>query len=133
MRLKWNQFEVEGKDKIEIEWVLERVKTLASEFKTNNGGDGAGRGRKLSFIKFPKGRFTIQELADKLEISSACIYQRLLKMEAVGDAKRDGEVRKPGSRGKATAYWKVINFPIEETEERTKSEKFDVNLDEIPD
>lgn len=137
MRLKYREVEVEGKDTKEIDWLLERVKSLASELKPAAGGIGEGSGRKEKYIKFPRGKFTVQELTDELdgEISGACIYQRLMKMEAAGDAKRVGERREPGQRGRATAEWRVINFPPEEQETtaRQPREKFEVDLDAVPD
>jgi hypothetical protein len=137
MRLKFNNIEVEGKDKAEIEWLLQRVKDLEAERGINpsTSGEGAGRGRRESFIDFPKGRFTVAGLAEDLGISSATIYQRLKRMETNGDAKIVGEQRNEGQRGRATAIWQVIN-PQNQLKSGemvgNASTKFDVDLDEPP-
>jgi len=131
MKLRYKDLEIEGKDQKEIDWLLERVKRLASELKPAGGGEGSGRGRRKIFINFPKGKFLAQEVADAEQISVACVNQRLLEMEAAGDAVVADTKREPGSRGRPSKLWKIIKFPTP-NQETKEEEKFAINLDEVP-
>ena len=135
MRLKYQDIEVEGRTKQEIEWLIARVQSLAKQFKINKGG-GSGPAHserkekfKGKFIKFPKGKFLIQELANDLNISVPCINQRLMKMREAGDAQIVGRARQEGQRGCGTPYWKVINFPTESEEFTPYKKKLDIEID----
>lgn len=65
------------------------------------------RGRAKIEIEFPKGRFTIPELAKEKGVSVTTIHNALI---ALGKkAKIEGEApRKPGQRGKPTKIWRVL-------------------------
>ena len=134
MRLKINNLEVEGKSLKEINALVEVARSLVNEFKSNSSTEGGVRGKREKYIRFPQGKFTVQDLAEDLDISAACVYQRLKAMEVNGDAKIVGETRQQGQRGRGTKYWQVINFPVEPTGEEviSRKEKFDLNLDEVP-
>ena len=67
---------------------------------------GRGRGRKKIEINFPKGKFTIVQVAEQNNVSTTCIYLKVQQKIGLGEIKIVDE--KKGGRGKPTKIYKVI-------------------------
>lgn len=78
-----------------------------SEIEKSKNASLGGRGRKSKTIEFPKGKFTIPDLAKKLGVSTTHIYLKITAMVGEGEAKVVEEKRKAGQRGRATKYYQV--------------------------
>lgn len=133
MKLTIGNISVEGKDQKEIEWLLEKVKELRETFPQETIPTTSGSGRLQKYINFPKGPFTVQDLAAEEGVTPATIYTRLKEMESNGDARIVGEVKREGVRGKGAAQWQIINFPAPPAaSERSVREVIDIDTELNP-
>jgi len=65
------------------------------------------RGRKRVEINFPRGKFTIPEVAKENNVSVTAVYLKLLELQKAGNAKIVSE-RASSGRGRPTKIWKVL-------------------------
>ncbi len=131
MRLKFDNVELEGKNLKEIDALLERAEKFI-KIKQINTNVNQPRGKKSKEIPFPQDEFLINDLAEELGISKGCIHQRLLAMEAKGNAKIVREQREEGQRGKATKVWLVTNHDFTSKVSTKKKKTFNIDLDNPP-
>jgi len=76
-----------------------KTKTRAPEEKTNGK-----RGRKRVEVIFPKGKFTIPEVAKENNVSVTAVYLKLIELQKTGNAKIVDE-RASSGRGRPTKIW----------------------------
>jgi hypothetical protein len=119
MKLKYGDLEIEGKDAKEIDALLERAEKLMAQHPPKR--------KEQHDENFHGLKGTIEELAQKFDVSKACINQKLNAMMETGDAKPIGGWPRVWQVFKPLTFGKQKREPL-----TTKKHSFNVDVDDVP-